>query len=70
MTLVYEDSVYGYEHSRSVWIYFISKDRYFYREYASDCGSGWFNCGFLNSEEAIEIMFEMSESSDMIGYLL
>lgn len=70
MTLVYEDSIYGYEHSRCVWIYFIGKNRYFYREYASDCGYGWFNCGFLDSDEAIEIMLEMSEASDMIGDLL
>lgn len=70
MTLVYEDSICGYEHGRSIWIYFISKDRYFYREYAHDCGHDWFNCGFLDSDEAIEIMLEMSEGSDMMGDLL
>ena len=49
---------------------FHSKDRYFYREYASDCGNHWFNCGFLNSDEAIDMILELAEQSDMFGDLL
>jgi hypothetical protein len=69
MILTYEDSICGYEHGRSLWIYFISKDRYFYREYASDCGNYWFNCGFINSDEAIDMIFELADQSDMLGDL-
>jgi len=66
MTLVYEDSICGYEYGRSLSIYFISKDRYFYREYASD----WFNCGFLNSDQSIKVMLDLSKGADMMGDLL
>ncbi len=58
MKLIFEDSVCGYEHGRTLSIYFLSANRYFYREYASDCGYNWFNCGFLTEDEALELILE------------
>ena len=61
MPLVFEDAICGYEHHRHICIYTIRHDKYFYREYASDCGQEWFNCGFLDSNEVLDIMLEFEE---------
>ena len=64
---VFEDSVCGYESHRHICIYEVSANRFFYREYASDCGREWFNCGFIDTEEAIDVVEEFATQSWITG---